>query len=109
MKLGAADFVTKPVNHQQLIDRIQEVLRHAELQRSVKGIAIEPQIARARLESLTPREKEIFQRITAGASNKAIAYELGISVRTVETHRANIMEKLEARTVVDLVQLALSL
>jgi two-component system, LuxR family, response regulator FixJ len=109
MKLGAADFVTKPVNHQQLLDRIQEVLRNHALQRGLPGADIDPQVARERLDSLTPREREIFTRIANGDSNKLIAYDLGISVRTVESHRANIMEKLEARSVVDLVQLALSL
>jgi FixJ family two-component response regulator len=109
MKLGAADFVTKPVNHQQLLDRIQEVLRKHALQRGLPGVDIDPQVARERLDSLTPREREIFSRIANGDSNKLIAYDLGISIRTVESHRANIMEKLEARSVVDLVQLALSL
>ena len=109
MKLGAADFITKPVNHQQLLDRVQEVLRSSALQRGLPGADIDPQVARERLDSLTPREREIFTRITNGDSNKVIAYDLGISVRTVESHRANIMEKLEARSVVDLVQLALSL
>ena len=108
MKLGAEDFVTKPVNHQQLLERIQEVLRDHAVQRGLPGSDIDPQVARERLDSLTPRELEIFTRITKGDSNKVIAYDLGISVRTVESHRAHIMEKLQARSVVDLVQLALS-
>jgi FixJ family two-component response regulator len=58
---------------------------------------------------LTPREREVFERIVAGESNKVVASELGISVRTVESHRASIMEKLEARTLVDLVLLSVSL
>jgi FixJ family two-component response regulator len=60
-------------------------------------------------ETLSPREKEIFSRIVNGASNKVIGIDLGISIRTVETHRARIMEKLKARTLVDLVMLSLSL
>lgn len=109
MKLGAVDFITKPFNHQKLLDLVQNVLRDPVLQ----GIAPSPKIdtkeARALWELLSPREKEIFSRIVNGASNKVIGIDLGISIRTVETHRARIMEKLKARTLVDLVLLSLSL
>lgn len=109
MKLGAADFLTKPVNHQQLLDRVQEVLREATTAQGIDGIDIDPRIARERWESLTPREREICSRIASGSSNKRVALELDISVRTVESHRSRIMEKLQARSLVDLVQLVLSL
>jgi two-component system response regulator FixJ len=109
MKLGAVDFLTKPFNQQQLLDRIQEVLRNTSLRDSVEITGIDPRVARERWESLTPREQEIASRIANGASNKSIAYDLGISVRTVESHRANLMGKLQANSVVELVQLALTL
>ena len=109
MKLGAVDFLTKPFNHQKLLDLVQNVLRDPVLQGQQASSQIEPREARARWETLTQREKEIFQAIVSGSSNKAIGIDLGISTRTVETHRARIMEKLQARSLVDLVLLNLSL
>ena len=106
MKLGAVDFVTKPVNHQQLLDTIQKVLRQA--RDGVEG-PIDPERAVELWGRLTQREREVFDKIAAGASNKVIAIDLGISIRTVETHRAHIMEKLEADSLVDLVLLAVQL
>jgi FixJ family two-component response regulator len=106
MKLGAVDFITKPFSSQSLLDRLQEVLRKTAERAAQERMA---QGATARFDALTAREREIFDRIVAGESNKAIAYDLGISVRTVESHRASIMEKLEARTLVDLVMLSVSL
>ncbi len=99
MKLGAMDFITKPFSAQALLDRVQELVR-----RAPETGASQPEAeAAARLASLTTREREIFDRIVCGASNKVIALDFGISIRTVESHRANIMAKLEARTLVDLV------
>lgn len=103
MKLGAMDFITKPFSAQGLLDRIQDVLRRvAEAGRS----DLDSNSAASRLEQLTTREREVFDRIVAGQSNKAIAIDLGISVRTVESHRARLMDKLKAKTLVDLVLLA---
>jgi two-component system, LuxR family, response regulator FixJ len=109
MKLGAVDFITKPFNHQKLLDLVQNVLRDPILQGIAPSAKIDTKEARKLWESLSPREKEIFSRIVNGASNKVIGLDLGISIRTVETHRARIMEKLKARTLVDLVLLSLSL
>jgi FixJ family two-component response regulator len=109
MKLGAVDFITKPFNHQKLLDLVQNVLRDPVLQGIAPSAKIDAKEARALWETLSPREKEIFTRIVNGASNKVIGIDLGISIRTVETHRARIMEKLKARTLVDLVLLSLSL
>ena len=109
MKLGAVDFLTKPFNHQKLLDLVQSVLRDPVLQGQQTASGIDPREARARWDTLTQREKEIFQGIVGGSSNKAIGLDLGISTRTVETHRARIMEKLQARGLVDLVLLNLSL
>ncbi len=103
MKLGARDFITKPFSAQSLLDRIQEVLSQATRSADAQARAEE---AASRLQGLTKRELEVFERIALGQSNKAVALELGLSVRTVETHRSRIMEKLEAKTLVDLVLLA---
>lgn len=105
MKLGAMDFISKPFRSQDLLDRIQEALR----KRAESALrSPDAQETAARLAALTPREAEIFERIVAGDSNKAIALDLRISVRTVESHRASIMEKLQVRTLVDLVMLSVS-
>jgi len=109
MKLGAVDFLTKPFNHQKLLDLVQNVLRDPVLQGHQASSQVDPREARTRWETLTQREKEIFHEIVSGSSNKAIGIDLGISTRTVETHRARIMEKLQARSLVDLVLLNLSL
>ncbi len=106
MKLGAMDFITKPFSSQTLLDRIQEVLRRSTQNASPDTSADE---AAARLAILTARELEIFERIVSGGSNKAIALDLGISIRTVESHRASIMEKMQAKSLVDLVHLSISL
>ncbi len=103
MKLGARDFITKPFSAQSLLDRIHEVLSQATRSADAQARAEE---AASRLQGLTKREREVFERIAAGQSNKAVALELGLSVRTIETHRSRIMEKLEAKTLVDLVLLA---
>jgi FixJ family two-component response regulator len=109
MKLGAVDFVTKPFTHQKLLDLVQGVLRDAVLQGRSDPTEVDPRLARERWETLSPREREVFDRIVAGSSNKSIGVELGISIRTVETHRARVMEKLQARSLVDLVMLGVSL
>lgn len=104
MKLGARDFITKPFSAQTLLDRIQEVLGQAARATDAQNRAEE---AAKRLQGLTKREREVFERIVAGQSNKAVALGLGLSVRTVETHRARIMEKLGVKSLVDLVLLSI--
>jgi FixJ family two-component response regulator len=106
MKLGALDFVTKPFGAQDLLDRIQEVVRRSEETRTERPSREETV---ARVATLTPREREVFERIVAGEANKVIAIDLGISVRTVESHRASIMEKTGAKGLVDLVLLSVAL
>ena len=102
MKLGAIDFMTKPFSAQVLLDRVQELVREA--RSTIAGEGAEQ--AAARLVTLTAREREVFDRIVGGQANKVIADDLGISVRTVESHRANVMQKLGAKTLVDLVLIA---
>ena len=99
---GAIDFLQKPFSDQQLLDRISlameiDTKRHSE--HSVK------QDAQKKYDSLTPREREIFTEVVSGKLNKVIAYELNISTRTVEIHRAKAMEKMGARNLSDLINL----
>jgi two-component system response regulator FixJ len=105
MKLGAIDFISKPFSSQDLLDRIQDVVRQS-LDTGVPDVSAS--VAAARLATLTAREREIFDRIVAGDPNKVIAIDLGLSVRTVESHRASIMEKMKAKTLVDLVLASVS-
>lgn len=104
MKLGALDFLEKPFDNEVLLDhlrqalKIDEMARHDSRQRSQRKLL---------LEGLTPREREVMNLLAAGKSNKAIAELLGVSVRTVETHRASIMVKMQAESLADLVRMAL--
>lgn len=103
MRCGAFDFVQKPFRDQELLDRVERALK-ADAARRARSQAREA--ARGCLQSLSPREREVMDRITSGDSNKIIAFRLGISQRTVEIHRARVMEKLDARSVADLVHLS---
>ena len=100
MKSGAADFIQKPFRDQDLIDRINKALGRDRERR--KGRAEEDEI-RGRIALLTPREKEVMQRVVRGQANKVIALDLGVSQRTVELHRARVMKKLRLRSVAELV------
>ena len=102
MQKGAVDFIQKPFRDQELLDRVQAALaadaaRQAELD---KHAAVAE-----RLERLTQREREVFDLVVTGKPNKVIAYELGVSQRTVEIHRARVMEKMQARSLADLVKM----
>ena len=104
MKKGAMDFIQKPFKEDQLVGLVERMLEHA------KGSFAEHQLAVSRdalLSKLTLRESQVLERIVAGRLNKQIADDLGISIKTVEAHRANIMEKLNANTVADLLKIAL--
>jgi FixJ family two-component response regulator len=106
MKDGAFDFLTKPFRDQELLDRINTALKQdaenrAELEKHAD--------LRRRSESLTPREKEVFVLVVDGKANKVVAIDLGLSERTVEIHRGNLMEKMGARSVAHLVKMYLTL
>lgn len=101
VKKGAFDFVEKPFNDNELVDR---VIRAMEADASRKTSAPGAAVA-ARLAQLTPREREVMERILAGKYNKVIADELNIAMRTVEVHRARIFEKMGVRSAVELAQL----
>jgi len=107
MKLGALDFLSKPFNHQELLDLVQEALRRPSAP-APPDLLAEEDLAE-RWQSLTAREQEIFWAIVGGAANKVIAYDLGISIRTVEAHRARIMKKMRVRKLADLVLLSVQL
>jgi FixJ family two-component response regulator len=100
MKSGAADFVQKPFRDQDLIDRINKALAR-DLERR-RGRAEQDEI-RGRIALLTPREREVMERVVRGQANKVIAMDLGVSQRTVELHRARVMRKLRMRSVAELV------
>ena len=101
MKAGAFDFIEKPFQGQVLLARIREALERdaRELRRQAQRSE-----AAARLARLSPREREILERVAAGQYNKVIAAELGISLSTVEIHRKRVMEKLEADSLSDLIR-----
>ena len=104
MKKGALDFIQKPFNEQQLVPLVERMLEQA------RANFAEHQQAASRdalLSKLTGREAQVLERIVAGRLNTQIADDLGISIKTVEAHRANIMEKLGANTVADLLKIAL--
>jgi RNA polymerase sigma factor (sigma-70 family) len=103
---GALDFLEKPVQPKELIDAVAAAL---ESDAQALERARERERMRERLGRLTPREREVFQRITDGLHNREIAVELGISPRTVEVHRARLMDKLNARRIADLFRLRLAL
>lgn len=106
MKDGAFDFLQKPFRDQELLDRINGALKlDAENRESVDRLAD----LKGREESLTPREHEVLALVVDGKANKVIAIDLGLSERTVEIHRANVMEKMGARSVAHLVKMHLML
>jgi FixJ family two-component response regulator len=104
MKKGAMDFIQKPFQEEALVSLVERMLEQAresfsQYQSSASREAL--------LAKLTSREAQVLERIVAGRLNKQIADDLGISIKTVEAHRANIMEKLGANTVADLLKIAL--
>jgi RNA polymerase sigma factor (sigma-70 family) len=103
IKAGAEDVLTKPVSEQALMDGIKSALAHLHRDRSNREWR---RGAHALLETLTPREREVFECVVRGKSNKQAGRELGITERTIKAHRQRIFEKLHARTVADLVSLA---
>ncbi|MDO8346938.1 MAG: response regulator [Rugosibacter sp.] len=104
IKAGAFDFIEKPFNDQDMLDRIQRALaKDAERRRTdTERIAL-----LRRVESLTQREREVMHLVVDGLPNKLIADQLGLSAKTVEVHRARVMEKMGAHSISDLVKMAL--
>ena len=106
MRRGALDFIRKPFAEDDLLDRIKEALvRDAEAQ--VERSALDD--LQQRYATLSPRELEVFARVADGQANKVVAIELGISERTVEIHRAQVMQKMGARSLAQLVRMKIDL
>jgi FixJ family two-component response regulator len=103
MKQGAEDFLEKPFNDQDLLDTIQHAIG-----KSRETIRDQSKIVRIQQyeESLTPREREVFHMVVRGMLNKQIAYDLHISEKTVKIHRAQVMKKMQAKSLADLVRMA---
>jgi len=102
MQHGAFDFLQKPFRDQDLIDRVQRALeRDATIRAQLKAT----DRIREHLASLTPREREVLDLVTAGKPNKVMAGDLGVSQRTIEIHRARVMEKMQARSLAQLVRM----
>jgi RNA polymerase sigma factor (sigma-70 family) len=102
MQKGAVDFIQKPFRDQELLDRIREALATDQHRREEQQ---QHEEVASRLDKLTNREREVFDLVVTGKPNKVIAYELGVSQRTVEIHRARVMEKMQARSLADLVKM----
>lgn len=106
MQAGACDFLQKPFRDQDLIDRIQRAL---DKDRTNRAVLNERTLIRERLQSLTPREREVLAMVTSGKANKIMAADLGVSQRTVEIHRARVMEKMSAASLAQLVRMVMDL
>ena len=106
MKDGATDFLTKPFDDQKLLDTVQQALSQAQITYEKHA---QNDLMASRLALLSPREQQVLDKVLDGKLNKVIADELNISMKTVETHRARIMEKMQARNLAELVrQIALA-
>ena len=104
MKAGAIEFLTKPFNDQALLDSINRAI---EIDLKRRGKREQREKIESRINRLTPREREVMKLVVAGKLNKVVAAELNISSKTVELHRAKIMEKMEAKSLAELVTLVL--
>ncbi len=102
MKAGAFDFFEKPFNDQALLDRINRAIEHDGHRRQTNG---QMRAIAERLDRLSPREREVLDLVVSGRLNKEIAADLGVSEKTVESHRSKVMFKMEANSLVELVRL----
>jgi two-component system response regulator FixJ len=105
MKAGAVDFIEKPFSETTILDGVKRALAVTDRASADRALAAD---AEARLQLLTPREREVLERLVLGRANKVIAFELSISPRTVEIHRARVMEKMQADSLSHLVRLAMA-
>jgi FixJ family two-component response regulator len=103
IKRGADDFLTKPVSSDDLLQAIERAIAHHEVTRGLKS---KLDIVRARVAALTPREREVFLLVIRGDPNKQVARVLGCTERTIKAHRHRVMEKMQVRSLAELVSLA---
>jgi FixJ family two-component response regulator len=103
IKAGAEDFLTKPVSSGELLRAIERALAHHEASRGLKS---KLDIVRAHVAKLTPREREVFELVIRGQTNKQVANALGTTERTIKAHRHRVMEKTQVRSLAELVSLA---
>ena len=103
MKAGAVEFLTKPIRHQDLLDAIQRAIERDHARRDEEKVVGG---LRARFDTLTPREREVMRLVAAGRLNKQIATEIGLSEATVKLHRGQVMRKLRAQSLAELVRIA---
>ena len=106
MKGGAVDFISKPFDAETLAKHVRKALRTDVQRRTARR---ELAMVRSRAATLTPREREVLERVAAGQANKRVAMDLGVSERTVEIHRSHLMKKMGVRHLADLVRLKLLL
>ena len=105
IKLGAADFFEKPFDSNRLLEQIKHCLKAQQNQRQLDVFSTQ---AKEKLSKLTPREYEVLQGLVEGLRNKQLAYNMGISIRTVELHRVHVMDKLEAKSLSDVIKIAIA-
>jgi FixJ family two-component response regulator len=103
IKAGAEDFLTKPVSSELLLDAIEKAMAHQEATRCLKQ---KLDALRGQLGTLTPRERQVFDRVVQGKINKQIAQQLGATERTIKAHRHRVMEKMKVQTLAELVSIA---
>jgi FixJ family two-component response regulator len=103
MKAGAAEFLTKPFDEQMLLDAIHAAI---ERDRARRGAAASLEVLQARYRELTDRERQVMKLVVTGRANKQVAGELGLSVVTVKVHRGQVMRKMQAKSIAELVRMA---
>ena len=103
IKAGAEDFLTKPVSSDQLLQAVERAIAHYEMTR---GLKTELDMIRAHIAALTPRERQVFELVIRGDTNKQVAGALGCTERTIKAHRHRVMEKMHVRSLAELVSLA---
>jgi len=102
IKAGAEDFLTKPVSSDELLRAIERAIAHHEARRGLKS---KLDMVRTHIAALTPREREVFEHVIRGETNKQVANALGTTERTIKAHRHRVMEKMQVRTLAELVSL----